>query len=201
MNITVIHSRERLLNRSTKYASNYALNFLKKNNIKVVLNEKLGFDQFQADNEEEIILKVSNGQLIRTGLVFVCTGMWPNSSFLENAKTTEKEKKLMSEDHFVEANSFLQSSLAPNVFVCGDICNIREEKLAQSAQNGASVVISNLMRVESKKALARYGPSDLPIVISLGKIDAIFTWKNITLTGFIPALIKEAIQWKVMVFY
>lgn len=37
------------------------------------------------------------------------------------------------------------------------------------------------------------------MVISLGKYDGIFTYRGWTLSGFVPAAMKEFIEWKEMV--
>ncbi len=44
----------------------------------------------------------------------------------------------------------------------------------------------------------RYLPCKRPMVISLGKYDGVFTYLGWTLTGLIPACLKEAIEWKEM---
>ena len=80
--------------------------------------------------------------------------------------------------------------------------NTKEEKLAQSAQNAADIVILNLISLIKKRKLVEYKQNKiLPIVISLGTIDAIFVWKNWVFTGFVPSLMKTFVEFKVLITY
>jgi NADH dehydrogenase FAD-containing subunit len=143
-------------------------------------------------------------------------------------------------------NSHLQLRHHPNIFVCGDVIAVDEEKLAQTAEKHAAIVAKNihlLARTEDTGAttvaasskekvdvdptdakllgkakdveatsnkgdliaatrplgLAVYDPADLPILISLGKYAGALTWRGWALTGFLPAVMKEFVEWKVMV--
>ncbi len=55
--------------------------------------------------------------------------------------------------------------------------------------------------MEGKNTLVRYSPSKLPMLISLGKYDGIFTYRGYSFGGFIPAAMKEFVEWKEMVYY
>jgi NADH dehydrogenase FAD-containing subunit len=53
--------------------------------------------------------------------------------------------------------------------------------------------------VRQPPKLAVYEPADLPILISLGKYAGMFVWKGWALTGFLPAVVKEFVEWKILV--
>lgn len=81
------------------------------------------------------------------------------------------------------------------------MADLNEEKLAQAAEKAADVVVSNILRRVQGRQLREYRPKVFPKVISLGKYDGIFLYRGWTLCGFIPAMMKEFIEWKVMVAY
>jgi NADH dehydrogenase FAD-containing subunit len=108
-----------------------------------------------------------------------------------------------------------------NVFVAGDVTYVpgEDEKLCQDAIASAYVVADNIYKLHysPNKGLSRfvrersdtchcadlllyrrYLPCKRPMVISLGQYDGIFTYYGWTLTGFIPACVKEGIEWKEM---
>jgi len=104
---------------------------------------------------------------------------------------------------FVKVNENLQIPEYPNIFVAGDITDIpeEEEKLCQTACEEMKVVIANILNLSKGKPLRKYCPSPCPMLVSLGKYDAILTYRGWTFTGFIPALMKEFVEWKEMVWY
>ena len=123
----------------------------------------------------------------------------PYSAFLPEGAN------LVDDRGFVDTDDHLQvKGCGNNIFAAGDVVSGMEEKLAQGAQKHASVVASNILRKvdgRGRPFKEHKGKGAYPIVISLGKYDAIFTWGSWTLTGFIPALCKEAVEWKVMITY
>lgn len=112
---------------------------------------------------------------------------------------------MVDDRRFVSTDDHLQVKGCGNaIFAAGDVVSGMEEKLAQGAQKHASVVASNILRKVDGRGMPfkeHKGKGAYPIVISLGKYDAIFTWGSWTLVGFIPALCKEAVEWKVMITY
>ena len=110
----------------------------------------------------------------------------------------------MDDRGFIVVDEHLQVPGCRDIYAAGDIITGSEEKLAQAAQKQSAVVVSNILRTHNltgSMPLKRHSTSDYPIVISLGKYDAIFTWKNWTFTGFLPALAKEVVEFKVMITY
>ncbi len=73
--------------------------------------------------------------------------------------------------------------------------------LTLTAAEEVRVVIENIKNMERKNTLVRYSPSKLPMLISLGKYDGIFTYRGYSFGGFIPAAMKEFVEWKEMVYY
>jgi len=104
---------------------------------------------------------------------------------------------------FVKVNEHLQLAGYRNIFVAGDLTEIpdQEEKLCQTAGSEIAVVIKNIYNMELQKSLAKYTVAKCPMLISLGKYDGLLTYRGWTFTGFIPAVMKEFVEWKEMVWY
>lgn len=63
------------------------------------------------------------------------------------------------------------------------------------------MVIQNLRNLINGRPLYKYIPCKYPMLISLGRYDGIFTYYGWTMTGFLPAMMKEFVEWKEMVYY
>jgi len=89
-----------------------------------------------------------------------------------------------------------------NIFVAGDVTASKEEKLAQTAESRAVVVVKNILQLsEGKKLTSVYKETAKPVVISLGYYDGVFAYKTFSFCGFIPAVLKEIVEWKTMARY
>ena len=153
------------------------------------------------------MFRTQSGEEIDADVAYSCIGAAPNADIL-----LSKFKDYCDDAGFARVNDFLQFEGNPNTFVAGDLLSVNEEKLAQASQNAAALVASNIRLRDKGKPLKRYAPlvggskaRELPVVISLGKYDGIFIlqgifpvslWEGTVLTGFIPALVKEAVEWK-----
>jgi NADH dehydrogenase FAD-containing subunit len=128
----------------------------------------------------------------------VCTGNVPNSDFLKNSFSDK-----LNPFGYIQVNEHLQMAGYRNIFVAGDITDVpqEEEKLCQTAGAETSVVIKNLINTEKRQPLHVYDADKFPMVVSLGKYDGIFFWYGWTLTGFIPAVMKEFVEWKELIWY
>ncbi|KAL6052709.1 putative apoptosis inducing factor [Balamuthia mandrillaris] len=188
-----------------------------------------------------------------TGLVpnssFLRQRLWSSSSPASSPKSSNKDSDkpslLLDEKGFLQVNQHLQalstpssssssSSVALNrVYGLGDVIRLndssfspQEEKLAQSTEWQAAVVVHNIIAASNERkrrkrkekkddedyedkakrkesaipGLKRYRASNAyPILISLGKYDGMLVWLGWTLTGFLPALMKEFVEWKGLV--
>mgnify|MGYP001596292774 CR=1 FL=1 len=76
-------------------------------------------------------------------MVFLATGLKPNSSFVD--------KKLLNEKGFVKVNEYLQLKNKKNIFVAGDVNDVKEEKTAQAAKKQARFAINNIKSLENNQ--------------------------------------------------
>ena len=87
------------------------------------------------------------------------------------------------------------------IFVVGDVSTTSGERTAQAAQARARVCVTNIKRLHTGLKPKPYQTKVMPMVISLGPRDGIFTFGGWCVTGFIPAVLKEVIEWKTMAAY
>ncbi|MBI2628932.1 FAD-dependent oxidoreductase [Candidatus Pacearchaeota archaeon] len=188
--IIVIHKHDKLMERNHEKTIDYADKFLKKHNVNILYNET-------ALNYENNLVKTDKNRKIKADLVFLCTGITPNSEFIP--------KKLLNSEKQVNINEYFQvldnKSNKPlkNIFAAGDITSIKEEKLAQNAEKHAKLIVKNINLIENNKEPKSYSPEKRIIVISLGRFNGIFQYKNkFIITGLLPGLLKTLIEWKTM---
>eukprot|EP01117_Protostelium_nocturnum_P004805 TRINITY_DN1744_c0_g1_i1.p1 TRINITY_DN1744_c0_g1~~TRINITY_DN1744_c0_g1_i1.p1 ORF type:complete len:424 (+),score=136.04 TRINITY_DN1744_c0_g1_i1:100-1371(+) len=186
--ITLVHSESHLIQRSPPRAINYTHKFMKNNGIELILNDRV------VSRDENGSFYTKSGVQIRSQLAFLATGNLPNSEFLRGGHYSSA----LDSKGFVKVNQHLQIPGTINVFVAGDVASIQEEKLCQTAGDHAQLIASNIRALEKGKKLQSYHPKPCPMLISLGKFDGILTYRGFSMTGFVPAAMKEFVEWKEM---
>lgn len=188
--ITLAHSRDRIMQRNNQKTINYATNFLKKHQVQLIFDGRV-----VGDTEDTFVTK--GGTKIKADLVFMCTGITSNSAFMQ-----QHFKAQLNERQQIKVNSFMQVEGCGNIFACGDVNNSPEEKTAQSAEKQATVAVENIYRLEkNNKSLAVYHSVKKPMIISLGEWAGVLEYKNFTWTGILPGLLKAFVEWKAMLPY
>jgi NADH dehydrogenase FAD-containing subunit len=172
--ISIVKSGDRLIPNNSPKSAEYARKFLEQKGVEVIYNQK--------DAEE-----------MRGDLFFYCKGIKPNSEFLQ--------EKFLDERGFVKVNDFLQIDNMKNVFACGDVASLKEEKLAQGAEKQAKIAIKNLKRMLAGRKLKKYVSKKRSMVISLGRRDGILEWKSLALYGKLSAAMKWLVEKKTMIRY
>ncbi|MBS3074622.1 FAD-dependent oxidoreductase [Candidatus Pacearchaeota archaeon] len=187
--VTIIQEADRLMKRNNNKSRAYAERFLKNHGVRIFYNERVvGYKNNLAVTDKK--------KRFRADIILLCTGIQPNSEFLK-----KNFSKYLDEKEHIEVDKHLRFDNLTNVFAAGDVNNIKEEKTAQAAEKQAKVVIKNILRTEKGQKLMEYNPSRKPMVISLGKWNGIFEWKNFSIGGLIPAFMRWAIQIKTMMRY
>lgn len=184
--LTIVHAREKIMERNHQKAIDYAEKFLRKKNINIIYSERV------ISSKNKVYL-TDNGTSIKTDLVFLCTGIEPNFELLE-----KNFSNLLNERHQVKVNNFIQILGCENVFAPGDLNDLPVEKTAQNAEIQANIVVDNIYAMENNKPLKEYTSKKTPLVISLGKWKGIFASDKLIMTGIVPGIIKRFIEWKEM---
>ena len=187
--ITIAHSRDELIDRNHPKAKKYAEKFLKKHGVKILFGERVK----GAEGKIKRSYVTEKGEKIDCDIAFICIGIKSNYEFMK-----KNFSELLNERNQIKVNNYLQINEFQNIFAGGDITGIKEEKTAQTSERHADFIIKNIMALEKRSALEKYTSKKRPMVISLGKRDAILDNGNFVMTGFIPALLKWFVEWKTM---
>jgi NADH dehydrogenase FAD-containing subunit len=196
--VTIAHSGERLMSRQGGAAipdgvAQYCHRRLTEMGVDIRLKERIltravGEHQYRSESGAEF----------QADVVFVCTGIVPNSELLA---ANPQFSAALDDKRYAIVDDHLRLRGFDNIFCGGDVCNVREEKLAQAAEYQAAVIVHNLLARDTSTPLARYTPAVRPILVSLGRVDGTFCWGSFHFAGFFAALMKEVVEFKVMVSY
>lgn len=179
-NLKIITAADKLLHRSNKATSKAAEKYCKNNDIQVLRCQrvtKMNNDHCMTDKGEKFMCDLG----------FLCIGFKPNSEPFQNNFELSARGQLHV-DHLLRVKG------GSNIFACGDITSIREEKTAQNAEKQAIVVVKNIKQLlESKTPTHQYHSKERPLVISLGK-RGILSYKKFTWYGILPGILKSLIE-------
>jgi len=191
--VVLVHSQSTLINRFPKNAVKYVEQFLRSRGVTIYCSERIV-------GHKNNTFVTDQGREIEIDLAFLCTGIQPNSGFLKDTYSD-----CITPSGYVKTNEYLQMQgdiIHPNIFVAGDVADVREEKLAQTAEKMAAVVVNNIFAMDRGKKPDKYtSPLYRPVLISLGKYHGVFVFGNFAFTGPFPALLKEAVEWKTLMRY
>jgi apoptosis-inducing factor 2 len=188
-NVTLIHSRDTLMQRNHPKVSKHAASFLNKKGVKTIFGERV-------QNIDNGHVTTQSGKKFKSDMVFMCVGIRPNSEPVKNSFPMALDEK-----KHVKVNEYLQLEGCSNIFAAGDFAGIKEEKTAQGAEKAGEVIVRNIQHLEKKEKLEKYEPTARIMVISLGKWNGSLEYKGFSITGIIPGLMKSIIEWKAMVKY
>jgi NADH dehydrogenase FAD-containing subunit len=146
----------------------------------LLLNERL-------EGKEENTYITDKGTKIQADIEFNCTGLQPNTAFL-----TKHFPEHLDEGKRIKVNQYLQLSSYENIFAIGDCTNVKEEKLAINAKRHATLVVTNIRRLERQSELHPYKISKLfTSLISCGRSHAIMATPWFAINGLMPAQFKS----------
>ncbi|KAI3846462.1 hypothetical protein MKW92_034517 [Papaver armeniacum] len=178
--VTLVHSKQRLLDFVGPKASKKALDWLTSRKVEVILGQSV---DLKSHSNGDKTFKTSTGETIVADIHFFCVGRplgtsWIKDSVFEEA--LDAEGRVMVDEH-------LRVKGHKNVFAI-------EMKQGYLAQNHAVLVAKNVMLLmdggkESK--LRRYKAASDMAIISLGRREALAQFPFATLIGCFPGLIKS----------
>lgn len=184
--ITIVHSSFRLIQRNRSKSIRYIEKNLIKSGVNIIYNERV-------IAKEGKYFITEGKRKIKSDIAFLCTGITPQYDFMNKSF-----KKYLDENNQIRVNEFLQVGNINNIFCAGDVNSISIEKTAQNAEIQAETVVKNILNIENKKSLVKYAPKKTPMIISLGKKKGVFEFGGFVITGLIPALLKDFVEWKEM---
>jgi len=184
LQVTLVHSHERLLDRNTEFASKYAMKFLEKRGVDFVFNDRV----VNHPHEHEFTTK--SGKTIDADVCIWCAGTGVDTSFLEgfSDSTVTKSGRIRVTDS-------LQFIDYPQLFAGGDLTDVEEEKTARKAELHAQLIASNIRRLQHGKSLKKYKSGRSPMVISLGDNHGIGRYGKFVIPGLLSGIAKWMVEW------
>jgi apoptosis-inducing factor 2 len=186
-NIMLVHSHDNLINRNSPVSQRYVERFLEKRGVKIIYGERM-------KEYKNGVMIMDSGKNIKCDVAYLTVGIKSNYDFMKKNYSSAMGKGIK-----VDSNLLLEG--ASNIFVCGDVSNIKEEKTAQNADLQGDVVVYNILARDRGSRMKEYGSSKRMMVISLGKWDGLIEYGKFVIGGKIPALVKWGIERWVMSQY
>ncbi|PYI30923.1 putative mercuric reductase [Aspergillus indologenus CBS 114.80] len=152
-NVTLVHSRERLLNRGYgEGLSRRALDGLQALGVKVLLGERVVMDD-QLERTEEV--KLESGQVVKCDCLVKCAGQRPNSGLVREVSPSS-----IAESGHIRVRPTLQlvDKACSRIYAAGDVIEADAVQNARGAFQQAEVVAKNIVRAIKGKTLVEYQP-------------------------------------------
>jgi len=182
--VTVVHPKKHLIHRNNEKAIKICEKYLLKKGVHMLFEDKVM-------GKKGVHYITEKKKEVRGDIAFLCAGIRSSVDYLG-----AELKHILNERGFVKTMPTLLAEAEKNIFVAGDMTEIKEEKLAQVSEKHANVIIHNIKAMEKQKPLKHYEPKPRPEVISLGPRYAIFQYKNFVWGGFLPAILKKFVEYK-----
>ncbi len=180
--ITIVHSKNRLIERNPIYASKISQKFLEKNDVEIIFNEKI-------IENNETYFATDKDRKINADAAIWSAGTKCDSSFMKNFN-----KNIFTKKGCLKVDNYLRLKGYNNIFVGGDIASINEEKTAQNSERHAKIIVKNIKKSIEKRKLVKYRKFKGPLFISLGSKKGIFVFRNVSFSGFLPTFMKDIVE-------
>ncbi|KAJ7178989.1 FAD/NAD-P-binding domain-containing protein [Mycena filopes] len=166
--ITLIHSRDHLMNRFHPELHSIVLKKLAADGVDVILGQrvKMPAEGFFPTSGPSYNVELADGRLIPADVAISCTGATPLSGPIESLSPAS-----IDPHKFVAVKPTLQiaDERYPKVFAIGDVAATGANKNARSGVAQADLVAANIKKmIHGGSALGVYTPSPLAIHMSTG---------------------------------
>ncbi len=186
LDITVVHSHDRLIERNPKLSSSLAESFLRKKDVDIVFGERV------VDREKGRFLTSKNRE-IKADVVVWAAGIGRDTQFMQDFRA-----EIRADDGSLKVNDHLQLNgggrTYEHIFAGGDITDIEEEKTAHNALRHARLICKNIERSRKNKSLKTYSVQKNPILLSLGRKNSLLIYPPYGFQGRLPALIEWVVE-------
>jgi NADH dehydrogenase FAD-containing subunit len=201
--ITLVHSKDKLLERCGDKMHNYTNSFFQRNGVNVLLNDRVIPDSqydYSTDAEPTVIKKLQTKNSVELSditMVFWCHSCKPATKWLVGS--------IDMDDHGnVSVTNSLQCTNYPNIFALGDISSYPCEKTAGNARDQGDLVGKHIVTLlsEQKKGkalneiqLSNFSTKGFLMNVSLGYHDGAFVLGSAMLMwGKLSAFSKRKIE-------
>lgn len=181
INIELVEASPRLLPRMPRDLSNAVTRHLRRQGIKVFLNQRV-----QGETADELLI---NGRSLKSHTVIWTAGMASNKFLAENNFTLEHGK--IPVDEFLRA----KNEPAENIYVIGDNALTEYSGMAQTALHDAVFLAENLKRLGHGGVPRVYRPKKPVYVYPAGERWSAVLWGGIRMYGWLGWALREAADW------
>lgn len=186
LDITVVHSHERLIERNPKLPSSLAEKFLRKKGVDIIFGERV------VDREGDRFLTNKNREIKADAAVWAAGIEW-DTQFMQDFRAD-----IRGENGSLKVNDRLQlegdGRTYDHIFAGGDITDIDEEKTAHNALRHALLICKNIERSRKNKPLKMYTIQKNLILLSLGRKNSVLIYPPHGFQGRLPALIEWVVE-------
>ncbi|KAL8147428.1 uncharacterized protein LOC141707858 [Apium graveolens] len=186
--VTLVHNGSRLLEMLGPKAAKKTLDWLISKKVDVKFNQKVNLSNIVEGSKE---YSTSSGEIIKADSHFLCIGKPLASEWLK--ETVLRDSLDESGMLMVDANLRIKS--CNNIFAIGDITDLKEMKQGYLAKEHSAVVAKNIKILISggnEDKMSTYEPASNAIaIVTLGRSNAVAQFPFLTVSGFIPTLIKS----------
>ncbi|OCT48274.1 Apoptosis-inducing factor 2 [Cladophialophora carrionii] len=168
--VTLVHSRDRLLNSFAPGLHAIAKPALEELGVKLHLGERVvrGFDlELDLDGPGNVVL--SSGTVLPCDLLIKCTGQTPDSQLVRSfAPSSVAASGAILVHPTLQVK--IENAPSPNVYALGDVVDLPGPKMGRAASMQGFLVAENIVRSIRGKKLRAYVPSliDSSIELTLG---------------------------------
>ena len=175
--VTLVHSGSNLIGSPFKFELGHTLlEKLRAKGVRVLLNERVDTNSLSRDSSRSSSFQPVNtdkGTKIETELYFLCDG-----GHVNNSSVISHFHDVLDQQGHVRVNEYFQIDGYENIFAIGDLCDVKEPKMAYYSLNHAEYVADTILRLQqhngAEKELKAYTPDRVPqMLISLGRKDGV----------------------------
>ncbi|KIW14872.1 hypothetical protein PV08_07657 [Exophiala spinifera] len=161
--VTLVHSRQQLLNKFGNELHNVAKKGLEDLGVELVLGDRVvaGLD---SDGPAEI--RLQSGKVLQADMLIRSTGQHPESTLVKKAFPSA----ISPSGNILVEKTLQIKGCPPNIFACGDVIDLPGPRLGRAATYQGMFVGDNIVRSIKGKPLKEYKPGmiDASIDLTLG---------------------------------
>jgi apoptosis-inducing factor 2 len=154
--VTLTHSGDRLLEASKPKAQSKALEQLAEKGVKVMFNRRF-------NKQGDIYLCETTGESLSADIAYVCTGMLPNTEFIQQSLP-----EILDHKGFINVDEHMQVAGYDNLYSLGDCATLDTHKHGFLASVQGSFLAKNIVKAIKGKKRKPYKTPLLVVVTPTG---------------------------------
>ncbi|KIY50337.1 FAD/NAD(P)-binding domain-containing protein [Fistulina hepatica ATCC 64428] len=191
-NVTLIHSRQQLMNRFHPELDRIATERLEKAQVKILRGSRVKLPEsgLYPNDGSRFLVERQDGTTVEVDLALLCNGNVMLSAPMESLSPSSIDPD--TKEIIVKSTMQIADDAYPHVFAVGDIARTGAVKAARPASVQAQIIADNIQTLISGKEeqLREYVPDPPAIHLSLGLRDSV-KFRNPATPGGKPTIIFD----------